>query len=272
MRSVILGTDVISTGESVGSVTGLLLEGGGGPPPPFTPASLAGLTLWLDAADVTTITFSSGTNISAFADKSGNHYDFVNANPASQPTYVTGINGLKNLSISTAQGLANATAPLVRGSAPFTIFVVYEKTSVPTYSYLMQFIGDGSGNSPGLFLTASDPGSKFVNFGAKLTGTFGSVRCDDTFNLNTTPYALGLTYNGSGPGTTNYSFYSSNTLETTKVAQDLTLTSASNFLGGEAIGSDPLLGFLGEFIIYSRVLNSTELAQIETYFLAKWGV
>jgi hypothetical protein len=38
----------------------------------FSPQVIPGLALWLDAADQSTFTFSSGSNISQWNDKSGN--------------------------------------------------------------------------------------------------------------------------------------------------------------------------------------------------------
>jgi len=46
------------------------------------------LGLWLDAADASTITLN-GSNVSAWADKSGNGNDIVNSTAGIQPTYVT---------------------------------------------------------------------------------------------------------------------------------------------------------------------------------------
>lgn len=239
----------------------------------FSPSALGGLKLWLDGADPSTITISSGTSISKWADKSGNGYDFTNSGAGQPDVHTGGIGGLNDVRFNAGQSLSNTSAPLVTGSQPFTIFCVFDRAATATYSYLAQFIGDGAGNSPGLFLTFTDPGSENINFGAKLTGTFGSARCATSFGSYNTPYALCITYNGSGATITDYAFYSSNSLQTTVVAQDLTVTSTVNVLGAFTnTGSDPLLGNIGEMIIYNRVLNSTEMAQMEAYFLAKWGV
>jgi hypothetical protein len=56
----------------------------------FDPRSVPGCVLWLDGADSRTLSFSSGSNISSWADKSGNA---SNATATGTPTYnTTGLN------------------------------------------------------------------------------------------------------------------------------------------------------------------------------------
>lgn len=51
----------------------------------FTPTQVPGCQLWFDAADATTFTFSSGTNISAWRDKSSNGYSVIQPTVGAQP-------------------------------------------------------------------------------------------------------------------------------------------------------------------------------------------
>lgn len=54
----------------------------------FSPKQIAGLALWLDAADSTTITLNSG-NVSQWSDKSGLGRNFVQSTAIKQPAYST---------------------------------------------------------------------------------------------------------------------------------------------------------------------------------------
>ena len=63
--------------------------------PPFTPASISGLALWLDAADTATITQSSGL-VSQWNDKSGNARHATQATGANQPVTNTRTIGGRN--------------------------------------------------------------------------------------------------------------------------------------------------------------------------------
>jgi len=47
---------------------------------------VSGYTLWLDAADASVFTYSSGTIVSQWTDKSGNNYNFTQATLSFQLT------------------------------------------------------------------------------------------------------------------------------------------------------------------------------------------
>jgi len=80
-----------------------------GPSTSWTPAQLT-TSLWLDAADSSTITEASGA-ISAWNDKSGNSRNAVQANGALQPAYQSNIqNGLPAVYEDGARYLAQALA------------------------------------------------------------------------------------------------------------------------------------------------------------------
>jgi hypothetical protein len=53
------------------------------------PASISNLYLWLDADDASTFTYSSGTVVSQWNDKSANGYNATQATVANQPSRVT---------------------------------------------------------------------------------------------------------------------------------------------------------------------------------------
>lgn len=76
---------------------------------PFTPLSLAPV-LWLDAADTSTITSSSGA-VSQWNDKSGNGYNVTQSTGAAQPgTGSVTQNGLNVLTFDGSQRLVASTA------------------------------------------------------------------------------------------------------------------------------------------------------------------
>ena len=76
----------------------------------FSPRSIAGCSLWLDAADASTITLN-GTNVASWQDKSGNGYSVGQSTPANQPSYSTNrLNGLAGI------GLTSSTYLIQSGS------------------------------------------------------------------------------------------------------------------------------------------------------------
>jgi hypothetical protein len=75
----------------------------------WTPALLS-TTVWLDAADASTVVLS-GSLVSQWSDKSGNDNHWIQADPAQQGAYVPAlINGRNGLSFSTGTGMATASA------------------------------------------------------------------------------------------------------------------------------------------------------------------
>ena len=56
----------------------------------FVPTQISGCQLWFDAADNTTFTYSSGTSISQWRDKSSNAYSVIQATASNQPTLTSG--------------------------------------------------------------------------------------------------------------------------------------------------------------------------------------
>ena len=69
------------------------------PTPPFSPTDIAGMALWLDGDDADALTLATNgavTNVTIWADKSGNSRDYHQTTQASQPSYVTAGNVLAN--------------------------------------------------------------------------------------------------------------------------------------------------------------------------------
>ena len=92
----------------------------------ITPTSVSGCTLWLDADDASTITYSSGSNVSAWADKSGNAVT-VSAFSGSVATAVTYSN--KAVYFSGGGGLSNTS--FVVPTSAYSVFAVFSNTTVP---------------------------------------------------------------------------------------------------------------------------------------------
>jgi hypothetical protein len=109
--------------------------------PYFTPTSITGCRLWLDAADSSTITVS-GSNVTNVADKSGNGTVLSNATGFTYPNNSFNGSYPSFLCSSGGIGQANNAARLGINSAfaqttPFTVFFVSHQTQTSTYGYIM---------------------------------------------------------------------------------------------------------------------------------------
>jgi len=90
----------------------------------FTPTDLAGLKIWLDASDITTITKSSDL-VSQWDDKSGNGYDYVQATGSSQPKWLSANkNGLDvvDFALASTERFMKQGSAFTEISQPITIF------------------------------------------------------------------------------------------------------------------------------------------------------
>jgi hypothetical protein len=207
--------------------------------------------LWLDAADTTTITASSGS-VSQWNDKSGNGRNVSQSNAANQPT--TGVatqNGLNVLdfNVDLLQSAAFTQAQ------PFTAAVVARSTNTGTGN--RQAVGN-DGTTPTVY---ENNGVWRIFAGTELIST--TARNDAwhyfsaIFNGSSSNLRLDGTQIASGnAGTNGYS--------------NRRINIGSSLSGGNP--SATWLGQIAEVILFSRVLSADEIAEVETYLANKWGL
>ena len=87
-----------------------------------------GLVMWMDAADDTTFSYSSGTTVSQWRDKSGLNNHMVPISAA--PTRNAFLNSRKVLAFTTTQQIRNTTLSLINSAN--TVFVRRGSNSIPT--------------------------------------------------------------------------------------------------------------------------------------------
>jgi hypothetical protein len=114
--------------------------------PTFSPLSLTGLQLWLDATDSSSITLNSG-NVSEWADKSPEGNDAMQATAISQPAYETAaVNGLTAVTFDGTDDFLDVAIPGI------------ESFSAGFFAWVLEPVAEGStdGYDPSIALTASD--------------------------------------------------------------------------------------------------------------------
>lgn len=223
---------------------------------PFSPLDLSGCVVWLDAADETRITYSSGSNVSKLADKgerraSSNAYNCT-AVRNSPGTLGRGLPTLSNSSGTTSQVHG------VSGNAPMT-YVLLAKVNAGTGNIYIRGDSDsggGNGYTGALSLTiASD--NRTIYLGVNQVGTLTS---GTSVQSNATHLIVG-TWNGT-VGT----LHDNGTLLGTSSATTLTQVSATTNID---IGSG---NEMGEFMIFNRAITGAERLLLESYLAQKWGL
>jgi hypothetical protein len=232
----------------------------------FQPNNIAGLSVWFDAADMTTITGSSP--VTAWRDKSGYRWNATTL-IGTAPTTTT-VNGLNAISFPASSTLtvSNVSFSIVQ---PRAIFVVYRiVTSTPNYISFFSTQWSG-GNTQGGHnnLTYSTGGGAFLQSFA----VGGAVRA---VNTSLTPNTLGTTaqiaYIHSATSTAN-NFITQNGTSYTLNSANQTASGYSTLTINYYIGNAyPQPYILCEYIMYQREFTIAERQQVEAYLAWKWGI
>jgi hypothetical protein len=211
----------------------------------FTPVSIEGCQIWLDANQITGLSDSDA--VTTWEDKSGNGNDFTQGVTLEQPSYQTNIqNGLPAVffDTATADGMIGTSSV----AAPCTVFVVYSYESASSanrravqgannwligpYSNTHQYYNGGFIAGP------SVTQGVFVYARAEQTSTNGYFWVDGSSQ-------------GSNSGTTAPGVF---------------------HLGAEGAFSEPLDGYIGEVIVYNTQLSAANSASVESYLSGKWNI
>jgi hypothetical protein len=218
----------------------------------FSPLDIDGLSLWLDAADSTTVDLS-GTTVATWRDKSGNGN-----------TATTAAGTLTHSSNSVVfTGSQAMTTTLSSVMATQTIFAV---ASADTSSY-MDLLGVNAGTTVdnGLQVILSNNYRQFVTrMGGTSIATGGTV-------TQSTRFLYGLTYI-SGGNSFIYLNGSQTGSNTTSAAISGTGTVMVGAYRLNNITDEFYNGRINEVLIYNQVLTTSHRQQIETYLADKWGL
>jgi hypothetical protein len=241
-----------------------------------TPLSIPGCQLWLDGADSSSLVLS-GSNVTQWNDKSGNGFNgtVVNAsvgNPIA-PSYVT--NSINGLSAVTMSGTSYFTGSTNVNSTTLTAF------------FIGNCVFGTGGSSQQRILGLSIPGSD--DYSSTLRPIPLSVISGGTqllayrnANMASATVVSGTNFIGCClfDGTSNY-MYKDGTLGT-QVSSSGTFTTSiygvgsdagTQFMGGtSSLGTNCLVGKIGEMILFNTALITPQRQQVESYLAQKWGL
>jgi hypothetical protein len=236
---------------------------------------VSGASLWLDAADETTFSFSSGTRVSEWRDKSGNGYDFTQATAAYQPDRSATQNG-KSALILRPNG--EAAKYYVRNTSwnwanqAFTVLTVVRPNTGEFSGYISQ---DNTGTIH-LGQNSSSPGALALSRVGQATAA-----SDLTHTIDVTFQA---TYKSAGvsAGSATVQIYKNKVAANATQTLSSYTTQAVSMIGGSqsnlgAAFADPFKagttsGFICEMLIYPSQLNDTDRESVEDYLIDKWGL
>ena len=246
------------------------------------PKSIDGMIGWWDAADTTTITFSSGSTILRWNDKSTMGYHLGNdASDATSPSSGTRSHNSRNVvdfsgsNVMTLRLPASGTPGYPVGgfpanTGPFTSFTVLMRdTTSQDKQPWSKSKSDGSNvNRLGIYYP-NGTNNVVYEFSNDSASTLGTV----TEAAAGTGVVQLITLTDTGSGTKSLSY--NQTAATTGSWTNAGTTAQAFCVGGLFHNNTTNRrwdGFIAEMIFYNRVLDSTEIAIVETYLKAKWAV
>lgn len=221
------------------------------------------LTLWLDASDSTTFTFSTGSVISQWRDKSGNN-NHAGANGANA-TPTRGLYNSRNAALfvrSSTQSLSCGSMSSLEGIPEITVICVGYTTSDSSI-----FVAKHAGGTGGSWYVARINSTT----GRWMTINGSASRVDQAFSATLGSLSIVSTQYQSSIST--QSTYVTGTSTGTASQTGLLQSAGQALLIGNYAGNDwALNGAIHEILIYTRALTLKELKLIHTYLGLKWGL
>ena len=212
---------------------------------PFQPLDILGCGLWLDAADATTMTLS-GSNVTTWADKSGNGNNATGGG-TTLPTF-------SNNSI-VLNGSGSFTTAYTAIPPAETFFIVYKWNTLTTST----FISGNSGVRNRIFYTEPSA-SRWLYLGSIATwGVWNTTAL--TSNV---VYLVEYIWNGSAV------VLATNGLNIPNNGSAGGISAFAN-AGTSSIGGG-MNGVIYEIIAYSSALTTTQRERVEGYLAHKWGL
>lgn len=239
---------------------------------PFSPLDLPGLTAWYDASDATSFTFSSGSVVSQWNDKSGNGLHLTQATVGNQPARTGTQNGRATVVYGEDDQL-NHTPSTPIGSAGLTVAQVWKKTGAPGY-FKPPFTTSHGTNMPRPF----DRWEVSTGTENKLwIDSSGASNINAVFDLNgqTTwcVHILELDKDAGGAGIHGVREIANGVVGTsTSHTASWSTTSQVLHMGARADLATDFIGEVAEVVAVEGVLSAADLADLETYLANKWGI
>ena len=238
-------------------------------------APVAGYNVWLDAADATTFTFSSGNVVSQWTDKSANAYAFTQGTVANQPTRSTTLNskstllydGSNDSLVSTA---AASTWTFLSNGDGASVFAVLKSTK----------------SSAGLSSWLDTTGGSTLNIGIFEFFNSNLFISDTTKGVSGVEIAASVAHTISDWDVWSYYLDQDNatTADKIRIYKDDGGVNANNTTAATASNSNPtktlnigstdyrFQGEIAEIIIYPSIISNADRESNVDYLQAKWGL
>lgn len=248
-------------------------------PPAWAPPDVAGLALWLDAADLATLftdsarttpVASSGDPVGGWADKSGNGRHVGQATSGRRPIYQaagrdTGQPGLVLDDVDDGLTSASGYVP----PAGFTLVLVGKITSTPGGAEYDQIFACSDGTTYVSVLTTGDASYSNLAF-CRATGATAGVHASGA-SIATGKSSTLLIYDGAGTAPSDWTCeHSIGTSQGLGASGAFGSPGTGLFVGDRGISAFPSGYTFSEILLYESALSGTDLSDLTSYLAAKW--
>jgi hypothetical protein len=241
--------------------------------PSFAPTDIANCILWLDASHAASFTFSSGSVVSQWSDRSGGARHMVSGG-TNQPSRSGTMNSLPTVVFDGTDDYMEYDAGSdVIDVSPWSFFAVVKDTSGNSSERILTSRQSATGSadfeSPNAIYGTRNSGAFFNAYAAGTTGT------NQTLSASTA-YVVRSTLNGS-----NSVQVAVNAVTTTAAAaaapanqRYLRLAQVSGSTSNPPVtfGTDGWHGEIAEVVLYNSALSGSDITTVETYLATKWGI
>lgn len=247
----------------------------------FSPLSIAGCELWMDAADTATISLS-GSAVTQWNDKSANARAFTQSTGGNRPLSGTrtqnGLNiidfdGSDDRLVSTSSA---ATWNFLHNGAEYTIFFAAVKDG-DSYTDLMGNNGNASANIGAVFSEANSLRlNTFVSRGVSGTAVLDNITSSSTVSGFHYWSAQAKPSDATAANRSAIRYKNGSVIANNSQTGAVTTSTASFDLTiGDSKGNTtslPFNGGLGEILLYNSYLSAGDITKVNDYLAAKWGV
>lgn len=244
-----------------------------GGPPAFLPSDISGLVVWFDAQDNGTITLSDTDKCDSWRSKGGSLTLSMDSPSGSSNKPIVGdVSGEQMLEFAASRyvtkGISTNLSP---GTGPMTIVTV-ARTTATARSHLVYMGPSGTAIIQTRINNTVSDGSYVGQFRDNVVGVNRMLWVDtDVDHADGTLYACLAERIG---GTADGAFFIDNVASSLNPITDDSGTINQNmgnlYFGRTSSGAEPLVGHIGEVIIYHATLTTQEKSDLHDYLDAKW--
>jgi hypothetical protein len=234
-----------------------------------------GLALWLDASDDSTFSYSSGTSVSQWRDKSGNNRHFFQATAGNQPSRSAVVNSRKAIQFTAASSqYLRYNSKIINNTTGGSVFVAWRTAGeTGAYSSILDNYHCGSNALGAGFQIERNVTNNQYYWGFQTSGCSNAGFIPATSYSNDTTNSVWITKDSTTitGGLNGTSVTPSSSPSATWIEDDKGWTIGAWGGGTESFGRF-FNGINCEVIIFNRGLSPTEVKQINTYLGQKWGI